>query len=212
MAHGRAEDAALSVFDREDHWFVFACAEFFDSPVGFVFGVGVGCCENGHIFCEAALVAVEFVFSVEPDRGQSAHDGVFGFARGDFECVGVNAFASVSGPRVAENFSVSPVDVGAGFFIATAPSADAHHLVECGPVFEGVVYRVSVDHASAVFHVRFEGLLDAFGPGVAVVFDYDDIVFGKVGIEFGHVGFCGRAGDCIDLKETSFFENLLVVC
>ena len=92
------------------------------------------------------------------------------------------------------------IDVGAGFLVAPAPSAEADHFVEFRPVRPAVVRSVDDIEPAAFFHVCLEaglGLFRPIGCAVSEVADHD-VVFceirGEIRIGFGLVGAFGFAG------------------
>ena len=95
---------------------------------------------------------------------------------------------SPAGPRfgIAHDLAVAvDVNVGAVFFAAPAPAAEADHAVIFRPFGKAVVGRVDGNEAAAIAHVFFEGVLGFHRPGrgfVAEIRD-DHAVFGKVRLE-----------------------------
>ena len=211
MAHGGPEHSSLSVTNRHGHRFVLAGAMAHDSPMGFALRIGIRCRENGHVLRRPALIAVEFIGSVQPTGRQTAHDRVIGFARDNLEFMGVDALARVAWAVVTEDLAVSIVDVGALFLVASSPAADPDHEVELVPFGERMIHGVAIDHAAAVFQIAFERLLDLLRPIVPVVFQHDDIVGGKIRVELVHVAALWRTDGHVHFEQARGLQDVFVV-
>jgi len=99
--------------------------------------------------------------------------------------------AAGAGGEVFDPTGGAEPEVGTGFFVATAPAAEADDGVVFRPVGEGVVGGVIGDEAAAFFDVGEESGLDLGGPTLAVVVGNDDVVAGERGPPFRPERGCG---------------------
>ena len=166
------ENATLTVGDHHQHGLVL---------VGFI-GERGG--EDGDVFGGAAQAVVEFVFGVHPLGGQAAEDRVVGDVGLDQKFVLGAVAAAGAGGEVFDPTGGAEAEVGAGFFVAPAPTTEADDRVVVGPVGEGVIGGVIGDEAAAVFDVGEERGVDGGGPTLAVVVGDDDVVAGEGGAPF----------------------------
>src|SRR5262245_25558473 len=119
-------------------------------------------------------------------------------ADGHLERVLLSVMTSGPGSGIANEPSVFETNIGPASLIASAPAAQADHLVICRPIGEGIIGSVIGDKAASVAHIFLECGLRLFRPlaaatEVAVVGD-DNFVGGKIGLERAHVGAFWRRG------------------
>ena len=82
--------------------------------------------------------------------------------------------------------------------IASAPAADANHLIVGSPFGKGVVGRMDADESATFAHVFLECHFGFFPPRFAVVIAHDNFVVGEIGFETREIfAFWGRRNiDC----------------
>ena len=93
----------------------------------------------------------------------------------------ISVISSGAGASVADEFLVFDVDVGAVFFIAITPSAEADHSVVLQPIWEGVVGGMDADEPAAAGYIVVKSDFDLQRPDDAVVVTHDGFVFRKLG-------------------------------
>ena len=201
VSESGVEDAAFAVAENHQAGLIHAGA--------FVGRVRVRRGEDGHVFAGTFEIGVELVALVHPDFGETLDDRVFGIADGHLIGNAIAVHASGAGRGVGGELAILIDPVGAGLFVATAPAADADHLVEGVPAAEGVIGGVHDDDAATVFHVLLEGIFEGLRPAVVgrVVVPDDDLGFAPLGFEGAEIRAGGRSGDDVDLEEAGFIEH-----
>src|SRR5207253_590478 len=110
---------------------------------------------------------------------QPACDRVFAVARFHDEGKVLAVRASAT-PGVLLDLGVAPAEHGAGLIVASAPAADADHLVVLEPVGKRVVGSVHANKAPALADVLLKRLLRRLGPLVVAVVGEHDVIAGEL--------------------------------